>query len=148
MKLRLTILALLAALVAVPFTQLQSAEDEPETELGTKMEKMSGAFRALRRQIEDASRNADSLARLATIRENAEAALKLEPAKKAELPAAGQTKFVADFQAKMKEFIDVVEKAGAALKAGDNTEAARLIGVMADTQKQAHGDFRKKKKKE
>ena len=145
MKLRLTLLALLAALVAVPFTPIQSAEDEPETELGAKMEKMSGAFRALRRQIEDATKNEDSLARLAAIKENAEAALKLEPARKAEIPAAKQAAFVADFRAKMKEFIGVVERTEAALRAGNNAEAARLVGVMADTQKQAHGDFRKKK---
>lgn len=145
MKLSLTLTAFLAVLIAIPFTPVQSADSEPETELGVKMEKMSGAFRVVRRQIEDASRNADSLARLAEIKENAKAAASLEPAKKADIPPARHAKFVADYQAKMREFIGVVEKAEAALKAGNNAEAARLIGVMADTQKHAHGDFRKKK---
>jgi soluble cytochrome b562 len=147
MKIRPSLLVLLAALIALPFTPVQSAETEPETELGTKMEKMGGAFRVLRRQISDASMNADSLARIAVIKENAQAALKLLPVKKKDLPAADQARFAADYQARMKEFIGVVNKAEAALKAGKNDEAAKLLGVMADAQKQGHRDFQKKKKK-
>ncbi len=147
MKLRQSLLSVLVALVALPSIHFLSAADEPQTELGSHMEKIGGAFRAVRRQIADPAKNEDTLARLAVIRENAEAALKLVPAKKADIPAAEQEKFLADYQARMKEFIRIVGKAEAAVKAGDNDEAANLVGVMADTQKQGHKDFQKKKKK-
>ena len=144
MKIRLLLLTLACALVAGPALR---AADEPETELGGKMEKVGGAFRALRRQISDAAKNEDSLKRLATIRENLQAGLKLEPAKKAEIPAAEQAKFVADYQAEMKAFITLVEKTEAALKAGKNDEAAKLVEQMGKDQKKAHTSFKKDDKK-
>lgn len=143
MKIRLLLLTILSAFVIAPF----SFADE-DTELGAKMDKMGSAFRALRRQVSDPAKNQDSLAKVAIIRENAEASLKLEPAKKADIPAAQQQQFVADYRAKMKEFIAVTDKLAAALKANNNDEATKLVGAMADTQKQAHTDFQKKKKKQ
>ena len=144
MKIRLSLIAVVCALAVG--TGIRAA-DEPETELGTKMEKVGGAFRALRRQISDSSKNADSLARLATIKENLTAGLKLEPAKKAEVPAAGQKKFVDDYRADLKTFIGLVEKVEAALKAGNNDEAAKLVTQMGDDQKKAHKLYKKDDKK-
>ena len=83
MKFRALLTTLALAVLAGPL-----AADE--TELGAKMEKMGGAFRALRRQISDASKNADSLAKLAVIRQNAEASAKLDPAMTKDIPAAKQ----------------------------------------------------------
>ena len=143
MKIKLLLIAVACALVAGPAANAA----EPETELGGKMEKMSGAFRALRRQIADATKNADSLAKLATIKENANAALKLEPALKAEKPAADQAKFVADYQAEMKKFIELVGKVEAALKANDNAGAEKLLASMGDAQKAGHKQFKKADKK-
>lgn len=118
-----------------------------DTELGDKMDKIGSAFRALRRQAGDGSKNADSLAKIAVIKENAIASAKLEPELKKDKPAAEQAKFVADYQAKMKEFVTLVEKVEAALKANNNAEAEKLIGQMADAQKAGHKEFQKKKKK-
>ena len=143
MKIRALLFALVCALSVGSVVRAEEAE----TELGGKMEKIGGAFRALRRQISDASKNADSLARVATIRQNAEAALKLEPARKAEIPAAKQTKFVADYQAQMKKFVELCTKLEAALKANDNATAAKLCGDMGDAQKAGHKEFKKEDKK-
>jgi len=143
MKIRLTLLTVVFALAA---GLVARAADE-ETELGGKMEKVGGAFRALGRQISDPAKNADSLARLATIRENLQAGLKLEPAKKAEIPAGEQKKFIADYQAEMKRFIELVNKVEAALKANDNAEAAKLVATMRTDQKKAHTQFKKDDKK-
>ncbi len=120
---------------------------DTETELAGKMDKMGSAFRALRRQAADATKNADSLAKIATIKENAIASMKLEPAMKADKPAAEQKKFVADYQAKMKEFVALTEKVEAAFKANNNEEAVKLLGTMADAQKAGHKEFQKKKDK-
>ena len=145
MKIRLSLLALAGALLVAP-VHLQAAE-EPETELSNKMDAMGSAFRALRRQIKDPAKNEDSLTKLATIKENAQASLKLEPAKKTTLPAGEQKKFVADYQARMKEFVGLVDKVEKALKANNNAEAEKLVGAMADAQKKGHADFQKKKEK-
>lgn len=120
---------------------------DTETELAGKMDKMGSAFRALRRQAADASKNADSLAKIATIKENAMASAKLEPEMKKDKPAAEQAKFVADYQAKMKEFVALTEKVEAAFKANNNAEAVKLLGAMADAQKAGHKEFQKKKDK-
>ncbi len=144
MKIRVLLFALACSLAASPAVR---AAEAPETEMGAKMDKMSGAFRALRRQISDASKNADSLAKVATIKENAVASLKLEPAMKAEKPAAEQKKFVADYQAEMKKFIELCGKLEAALKANDNVLAAKLCGEMGDAQKAGHKVYKKDDKK-
>lgn len=144
-KIRLPLVALLCSLIVLPCASVQAA-DEADTELGKHMEKMSGPFRKLRRQAANASQNADSLAQIAIIRENAEASLKLEPAKKAEIPAAKQAKFVADYQKGMKAMLETITKVEAALKANDNDEVVKLLGSMADHQKKAHTRFKKKKK--
>ena len=140
MKFRTLLTALALAVLAGPL-----AADE--TELGTKMEKMGGAFRALRRQISDATKNADSLAKLAVIRQNAEAATKLDPAMTKDIPAAKQKEFVARYQAEMKKFLDLVGQVEAALKANNNAEAAKLVNQLADAQKAGHKEFKKEDKK-
>ena len=152
MKLRFLIVSLLSALLALPALRAQDGkmapkEKEPQTELGDKMEKLNGAYRKLGRQINDASKNADSLAQVAIIKESAAAAVKLEPAKKKDLPAADQAKFVADFQAKMKEFAETVDKLEAALKANDNVAAAKLVDDMKTERNDDHKQFQKKKEK-
>ncbi len=143
MKIRSLILTVVCALAVGVGAQAA----DTETELAGKMDKMGSAFRALRRQAGDASKNADSLAKVAIIKQNAIASAKLEPVKKADLPAAQQKKFVADYQAKMKEFVMLAEKLEAAFKANNNAEAEKLIGQMADAQKAGHKEFQKKKDK-
>ncbi len=151
MKLRLLTLSLITALVALPILSAQEKKMAPkddQTELGAKMEKLNGAYRKLGRQISDATKNEDSLAQVAIIKESAEAALKLEPAKKKELPAAEQAKFVADYQGKMKEFIAMTGKLETALKAGDNVAAAKLVDDMKNERNSDHKAFKKEDKKE
>ena len=138
MKIRLLLATIALSLVAGP----AASAAEPETELGGKMEKVSSAFRALRRQVADATKNADSLAKLATIKENLQASLKLDPALKADKPAAEQAKFVADYQAEMKKTLDLIGKVEVALKANNNDEAEKLIGAVGDAQKAAHKQFK------
>ena len=136
-----------ATLVAQPPAapaQAQAGHDD-DTPLGEKMGAMGKAFKKLRSQISDAAKNEDSLKLVAILRENAEAAMKLEPAKKADLPAADQAKFQADFVAKMKSFLADVAKLEDALKAGNNEDAKKLLEALNTDQKEGHKEFRKKK---
>jgi soluble cytochrome b562 len=145
MKIRLLFASLICALATVPCLQAQPAGHDEDTELGDKMYTLSSAYKKLGKQINDASKNEDSLKLVATIHSSAEAALKLEPAKKADIPAADQAKFVTDYQAKMKSFIGEVDKLEAALKAGDNAAAAKQLDVLKQAQREGHKEFQKKK---
>ncbi len=149
MKLRFLTVSLLSALLASSFVfaQEKKGPKEDQTPLGEQMEKIGGAYRKLGRQINDATKNADSLALVATIKTAAAAALKFEPAKKADIPAADQAKFVADFQAKLKDFAATVDKLEAALKANDNATAAKLVDEMKTERSDGHKAFEKKKDK-
>ena len=141
MKIRVLLITLACALVS------STGVRADETELGAKMEKMGGAFRALRRQISDASKNADSIAKVQAIKAGAEASLKLEPEMKKEKPAAEQAKFVENYRADMKKFIELCGKLEAALKANDNKTAEKLCGEMGDSQKAGHKQYKKEDKK-
>jgi hypothetical protein len=146
MKNRFLFLTAVIALAFGPAISAQAAE--PETELGGKMEKISSAWRVAKRQLPDSSKNADTLAKLAVVKENMEASLKLEPEIKKEKPAGEQAKFVADYQASMKAEIKKVDEMIALVKAGKNDEAAKLAGVIDQDQKDAHKQFKKAKKKQ
>ena len=144
MKNRLLLLTAAFALVLSPVLR---AQDEPETELGSKMEKISSAWRITKRKIANPADNAETLAKLAIVKENMVAATKLEPDLKKTKPAAEQAKFVADYQARMKEEIKKVDEIIALVKAGKNDEAAKLVGVVDQDQKDAHKKFKKASKK-
>ncbi len=151
MKIRLSLLSLLFGLAFGPGLFAQDgpkeppagAEKEPETELGKKMEKISRAYKKLRREVSDATKNEDSLAQVAIIRENASEAVKLEPAKKEDVPADAQEKFVTEYHSKMKEFLAELDVLEAALKAGKNDEAAKSVEELGKLQKSNHKEFRR-----
>lgn len=152
MKIRIPLFALICAVTALPVIRAEDAPKqmpakEDQTEIGAHMEKMGAAFRKLRASSKDATKNADSLAQLAIIKENAEAALKFKPALTKEKPEAEQAKFVADYQAKMKAFLADVGKLEAALKAGKNEEVAALVATLNTDMSDDHKEFRKQKKK-
>ena len=154
MKIRLLLctlaLAIAPGLLAQAPGPMGGGDKEPQTELGGKMEKIGGAFRRLRKvdpatklaQIADPAKNEDSLKQIAIIKDNATAAAQLEPALKAKKPTDEQAKFVDDFHTQMKNFLADIDKLEAAVKAGDNAAAAKLVETLNDDQKQGHKDFR------
>ncbi len=147
MKTRLLPFAL-ALLLAFPAASLLPAQEkrehkEPDTELGKTMEKMNGAWRKLRKQVADPAGNAGSLELVATISACAEKALTFRPARVEDVPAADREKFIADYQAQMKDFGAQVMKLGAALKANDNAAAAAIVQKMGAMQKEGHKEFKR-----
>ena len=144
MKIRLFSLALISALVLSLGVR---AADDDQTPLGERMEKMGGAWRLVKRNINDSSKNTETLEKLASIKQLMTESLKFEPALKKDKPAAEQAKFVADYQAKLKEEITKIDQISAALKAGKNEEAAKLVGVVDQDQKDAHKAYKKQSKK-
>lgn len=124
---------------------VQAQQDEPKTPLGKKMAAMNTALKAVGRQIDDPSKNASTLEQLTAIETNAKAAMSMEPEKKEKIPAAEQAKFVSDYQAEMKKMLGVVDKLKAAVKAGNNAEAAKLYDDLKAAQREGHKEFRLKK---
>ena len=126
-------------------TPAPTAAKEDTTELGEKMSGISKAFKKLRSQVSDPTKNEDSLMLVAAIRENALATLTLVPEKTADIPSAEQEKFKADFASRMKSLLADVDKLEAAFKAGNNEEAKALLEALGNAQKEGHKEFKKKK---
>jgi soluble cytochrome b562 len=141
MKLLLLSLALLSA--GAP--SVGFAAETTASPLDDHMEEINAAYRKLGRQIGDASKNADSLKQVALLRQHAMEAEKLEPKKKADLPAPDQAKFVEGYRAKMKDFLAELGKLEDALKAGKNQEAATALKALKQAQEDGHKEFRRRK---
>jgi soluble cytochrome b562 len=136
----LCVLALALTQAAFRFQQ-----DDEKTPLGKKMAAINTAFKAVGRQIDDPAQNAATLKQLDVIETNAKEAMALDPEKKGQVPAAQQAKFVADYKAGMKMFLDTVTKLRTAVKAGNNAEASKIIDAMKDQQREGHKEFRIRK---
>lgn len=153
MKIRVLLFSLLCPVVALPVVRAAdehaapAAKHEEHTELGEHMEKISGAYRRLNRQIADATKNEDSLKLVATMHEHAAAAAKLIPAKAADIPAEQREKFVAGYAKTMEGFIADLGKLEAALKAGKNDEAAALVKTLKTDQNEGHKEYQKKQER-
>jgi hypothetical protein len=151
MKLRLLSVILTCALAILPSVHAQApkgaAKRQFDTPLSDNMAKMNDALRTIREQAADASKNADSAKLAASIKELSTASLKLEPAKKADIPAAEQAKFVAGYKEAMQKQVDLATKLEAAFKAGDNAAAGKLLDDLGTNQKASHKEYKQQKKK-
>lgn len=125
-----------------------SGHKEKKTPLAKDMDKINKAFRQLRKQVKDSSQNDSSLQLVAAIHDAAVAASQETPAYTADQPADQQDKFVADFRAKIKDFIGDIDKLSAALQAGDNDTAAQLVAKLGQDERSGHKEFRKPEKKD
>lgn len=139
----LLLVATLIALPALPSATLSAAEKGNETELEKVMGQMNGAFRRLRRQVADPTKNAESLQLVATVRKAAEDSVKLVPALAAERPEADRPAFVAGYREQMRGFIAALAPLEAALKAGDNPKAEAAIAELLALQKKGHKEYKK-----
>lgn len=117
-----------------------------ETELDHKMEDMNNAFRKLRRQISDASAKASSLELVGKLRKVSEESTELIPSKAEKIPEADRAKFIADYQAKMKDFIAELDNLKSALEGDKFDEAAVIVTRLGSLQKSGHREFRVQKK--
>lgn len=154
MKKRLLPLAL-AFTLFFPAAALMRAEGDPapkeakpgpkeeDTELGKTMEVLNKAWRKLRKQVNDPASNASSVELVATVKEQTEKALTLQPDKAKDLPEADRPKFIEGYKAKMKEFHDKLDKLSDAFKANDNTTAAALLKELGLLQREGHKEYKR-----
>lgn len=158
MKLRIIVslflLSLIAAIPAIkaqdkePMTLSASPKKEDKTELGKAMDKMGKALRALKKQVADPAKNASSLQLAEGMRSAALASADLTPAKAQDLPEADRAQFEADYKAGMKDLLGAIDDLAAALKAGDNDQAVKIVQGFNKLMKDGHKKFQRPKTKE
>lgn len=149
MRIPALLLTLLCSALTVPAVRAADmADDHDHTELGDHMDKMGRAYRTLGREVADPAKNEDALRQVEIIKTNAEAALKLQPAKTADIAADQRAKFVADYQQEIKSLVEELGKLETALKAGHNDEAAAIVKSLKKLQDDGHKQFQKKKEKQ
>lgn len=141
MKFRCRLAGAVFALALAPLA-LHAQPEAPKTPLGTKMNDLNIAFRALGPQVADPAKN-DSSIKLVTIMEtNAKAALAFEPAKKAQIAADSQPQFVEGFQRELKVMVGLIERLNVALKAGKNPDAVAIMDSVRTHQRSSHMVYR------
>ncbi len=150
MKIRLisTLLSLFILSGGLNLSVLNAASHEDHgsdegTELSGHMEEISKVFRRVRRQIRDASKNANSAELVGEMLKHAKASLELKPVWTMDQPKSEQADFVAGFKKNMKEFIGMLEDLQAAFQAGDNDKAAAVVAKLRDHQKKGHDAYKK-----
>lgn len=146
MKIRLILASLVCTAAVITGLQAQPKEKEPKTPLAEKMEAIDGAQRAMNRAL--TAGNAEEALKQATIiHDAAEASAKLEPKNANLVPAESRAKFVADYQADMKAFVEHTQKLVAALKAGNVEEAKTINETLKKAKTDGHKSYKAAPKK-
>jgi soluble cytochrome b562 len=130
------------AMPAAP-TALAAPDTEKKTDLDLRMDKVSKAFRKLRKQVADPTQNASSLDLLATMQAALKEAVDLTPEKADDVPADQRAKFIADYKAGIQGMLDEFSKLGDALTAGKNDDAAKIVADIFALEKKDHTSFRR-----
>lgn len=132
-----------ASAAATPAPSAPAPKKEEKTDLEKQMDVIAHSARALKKQVKDSTQNDTSLQWVAKIRGAAVDALNLVPAKAADLSGPDRDKFIADYQAGMRQFIDAVDMLAGALTAGDNVAAFKDFQQLFALEKQDHKQFKK-----
>jgi soluble cytochrome b562 len=136
MKLKHLFTLLAACAIAVP------AFAEEDTPLGKEMEKISKALKAINRNIADAGAKDANLAKLAEAKAANQAALKYEPAKTKDVPAADKAKFLSGYKAAMEEVGKEMDALKAAIEGGKTEEAKALLEKLNNAKKDGHKKYK------
>ena len=138
MKLK-KLLTLLAA-IAITVPVITAAEED--TPMTKEMEKLSKAIKAVNRNLTDAAQKDANLAKIAEAKAAIAAAVKFEPAKTKEVPAADKAKFVAEFKASMEEVGKNLDALNAAIAGGKMDDAKALMEKLNGQKKDGHKKFK------
>lgn len=136
MKLK-TLLTTLVAL-AIGATAVIADDDTP---LSKEMSAMNKALRTLKRQAADASKKADNLALIATMKEKCAAGLKYEPAKTKDQPAAEKPAYLEKYKKQMADLDKAIDELKAAIESGNADAATKVFEKLADIKEKGHKDF-------
>jgi soluble cytochrome b562 len=115
---------------------------EEDTPLAKEMDKLNKALKAINRNIADASAKDANLAKLAEAKAANQAALKYEPAKTKDVPAAEKAKFLSGYKAAMEEVAKNMDALKAAIEGGKTDEAKALLDKLNTEKKEGHKKYK------
>gem|GEM_PF-1000987 len=142
MKFRSLLLVLSALAIAIPYSNAAHHEEE-HTELEESMSQMNKVWRKIKRGVKDPSKNAEMIEYLATVKAKAMEGIDMVPARKADVPAADQEKFMKGYVKEMKSLVKMLGKLEAKLAAGDNEAAIAIVGKIGDHRKESHEAYKR-----
>jgi hypothetical protein len=137
-------LVLAAFLIALTFAGGQfarAAEHEKHTPLDDAMEAMNKAYKALKAQVGDSSKNANSLELIAEMEKQALIAKGMTPARAAKLSESERPKFIAEYRKAVANLIGEYLKIETALLEGKNADAEKIVGTISKIKEAAHEKF-------
>ena len=136
MKLKNLFTLLAACAIAVP------AFAEEDTPLTKEMEKLNKAIKAIKRNVADAGQKDANLAKLAEAKAANTAALKFEPAKTKDVPAAEKAKFLSGYKTAMEEAGKSLDALKTALEGGKTDDAKALLEKLDGQKKDGHKKYK------
>jgi soluble cytochrome b562 len=136
-------LLLSLVVISVPQSGFLMADEEEHTPLGEAMEDIGGAWRRVKRQVNDPSKNAATIALVAQMQAAAAEAAKHKPELLAETPAGDKKAFMEGYLKGMKAFSANLNKLSVKLKAGDNKAAADIVAKLDEIRKKGHTNYKK-----
>lgn len=144
MKRRSLILTLAMLVSYLPIMEANSHEDgeHEHTPLEDQMSAMNKAWRSIRRQIKDPSKNESTLELVAKVKKAAQKSVGLTPILAKEKSGAAKEKFMAGYQKGMKRTVGLIGELEAALKKGDNAGAEAIVGKINDARKHGHDNYK------
>lgn len=133
-----TLLTLTAALALGLHTVAAKDEDTP---LAKEMTGMNKSLRMLKRQVADPAKKADNLTLVAKIKGHVDAALKLEPAKTKDVPAADKPAYLEKFKQELTELKKTYDDLETALKGDKPDDAKKIFEKLSEQKEKGHKDF-------
>ena len=114
---------------------------EEDTPLAKEMTAMNKALRALKKTANDPAKKADNLAVVDKMKANVAAALKQEPVKTKEQPAAEKPAYLDKFKQQMNGLERALDELKAAIEKGDNETIAKTFEKLSEIKEKGHKDF-------
>jgi hypothetical protein len=139
-KLVMKMKSLLAVLSAFAFAASLTAAEE-DTPLAKEMTAMNKTLRALKKTASDPAKKADNLAAVEKMKANVAAALKYEPAKTKDQPAAEKPTYVDKYKQQINGLDKALDELKAAIDKGDAEGTAKIFEKLSEIKEKGHKDF-------
>jgi soluble cytochrome b562 len=132
---------LFTTVIAIAALAIPALADD-ETPLTKEMEKINKILKGVGRAAKEGTLNKDLAAKVAEAKTACEAAAKLEPAKAKDVPAADKAKFLTDYKGAMEAMGKDLDALKAAIEAGKNDDAAKLLEKLNTGKKEGHKNYK------
>jgi soluble cytochrome b562 len=136
MKLKSLFTLLAACAIAVP------AFAEEDTPLSKEMEKVSKALKAVNRNVADPAQKDANIAKVAEAKAANIAAMKYEPAKTKDVPAAEKAQFLSGYKSAMEDVGKNLDALKAAIEGGKTEDAKAILEKLNGQKKEGHKKYK------